>query len=70
MSTSAETTIVATGVRVGDTLRAKDGTELTVTRIDPEFIFPGMMAYVEDSEQKWFKMPAKLDAEVTLVKRG
>ncbi len=67
---AAETTaILASEVKVGDVLRARDGTELTVTRIG-DFIFPGMIAFIEDSDVKWFKMPAKADGEVTLVRRG
>ena len=72
MSAEAEadvTTIRASEVQVGDVLRSRDGTELTVTRIG-EFIFPGMLAFTEDSDQKWFKMPAPADGEVTLVRRG
>ncbi len=63
------TTIPASDVRVGDVLRSRDGTELTVTRIVP-FLFPGMIAFVEDSDSQWFKMPAPEDGEVTLVRRG
>ena len=65
----AATTIAATDVRVGDTLRSRDGTELTVSRIEP-FIFDGMIAFIEDSDAKWFKMPAAEDGEVTLVARA
>ncbi len=63
------TTIAASEVRVGDVLRSRDGTELTVTRITP-FLFPGMIAFVEDSDVQWFKMPAREDGEVTLVRRA
>jgi hypothetical protein len=58
-------------VRVGDRLRARSGVEMTVTRIDQKFFGrEGMVAFVEDSEQQWFKMPAPLDGEVELVSRG
>jgi hypothetical protein len=64
-------TITASEVRVGDTLRSRDGTELTVTRIDPAFFGRDeMIAFVEDSQRQWFKMPSTLDAEITLVSRG
>jgi hypothetical protein len=63
--------IKANGVRVGDRLRARDGTELTVTRIDNGFLGrPGMLAFVEDSAVRWFKMPAPADGEVELLGRG
>ncbi len=63
--------IAASEVRVGDRLRARDGTELTVTRIDSGFLGRAeMLAFVEDSDAKWFKMPAPADAEVELLARA
>ncbi|WP_249011600.1 hypothetical protein [Conexibacter sp. DBS9H8] len=66
---AGERTIAAAEVQIGDRLRSRDGTEMTVTRIEP-FIFPGMIAFVEDSDTQWFKLPAQPDAEVTLLARG
>ena len=64
-------TIKASEVRVGDRLRAHSGVEMTVTRIDQQFFGRDeMVAFVEDSEQQWFKMPAPRDGEVELVSRG
>jgi hypothetical protein len=69
--TLAAITVKATEVRVGDRLRARSGMELTVTRIDEEFMGRAeMLAFVEDSEEQWFKMPALRDGEVELVGRG
>jgi hypothetical protein len=69
--TTATTKISAGEVRVGDRLRTRLGAELTVTRIDPEFMGrDGMIAFVEDSDEQWMKMPARVDAEVELVQRG
>jgi len=69
--TVAPATIKATVVRVGDRLRARSGVELTVTRIDEEFLGrPEMLAFVEDSDEQWFKMPAARDGDVELVARG
>ncbi|MGA2926758.1 MAG: hypothetical protein ABSG43_12310 [Solirubrobacteraceae bacterium] len=62
--------IRATDVRVGDRLRARSGVELTVTRIDEGFMGREMLAFVEDSEDQWFKMPALRDGDVELVRRG
>ena len=71
MSDAAATTIKVTDVRVGDRLRSRDGTELTVTRIDQGFLgHPEMFAFIEDSAEQWFKMPAPADGEVELVRRG
>jgi len=51
-------------------LRARSGAELTVTRIDQEFMGrASMLAFVEDSEEQRFKMPALRDGDVELVGR-
>jgi hypothetical protein len=64
-------TVKATEVRLGDRVRAGSGAELTVTRIDEEFMgLASMLAFVEDSEEQWFKMPALRDGDVELVRRG
>lgn len=69
--TLAPATVRATEVRLGDRLRARSGAELTVTRIDAEFMGrANMLAFVEDSEEQWFKMPALRDGDVELVGRG
>jgi uncharacterized protein YacL (UPF0231 family) len=63
-------TVKATEVRLGDRLRARSGAELTVTRIEEEFMGrANMLAFVEDSEEQWFKLPALRDGEVELVRR-
>ncbi len=55
----------------GDRLRARSGAELTVTRIDAGFMGrANMVAFVEDSEEQWFKLPAPRDGDVELVRRG
>ncbi len=64
-------TIKTAEVRVGDRLRARSGVEMTVTRIDQQFFGRDeMVAFVEDSAQQWFKMPAPRDGEVELVSRA
>ena len=68
--TVAPATVKATEVRLGDRLRARSGVELTVTRIDEEFMGrANMLAFVEDSEEQWFKLPALHDGDVELVGR-
>jgi hypothetical protein len=68
--TVALTTVKATEVRLGDRLRTRSGIELTVTRIDEAFMGrPEMLAFVEDSEEQWFKMPSLRDGEVELLRR-
>jgi hypothetical protein len=62
--------VKATEVQLGDRLRARSGAELTVTRIDEEFMGRAdMLAFVEDSEEQWFKMPALRDGDVELMRR-
>jgi hypothetical protein len=68
--TVASATVKATAVHLGDRLRARSGAELTVTRIDEEFMGRAdMLAFVEDSEEQWFKMPALRDGDVELMRR-
>jgi len=68
--TLAPATVKATEVRLGDRLRARSGAELTITRIDEGFMGrANMLAFVEDSEEQWFKLPALRDGDVELVRR-
>jgi hypothetical protein len=69
--TAAPVTVKATEIRLGDRVRVRSGAELTVTRIDEGFMGrANMLAFVEDSEEQWLKMPALLDGEVELVRRA
>ena len=67
--TVAPVTVKATEIRLGDRVRVRSGAELTVTRIDEGFMGrANMLAFVEDSEEQWFKMPALRDSDVELVR--
>jgi hypothetical protein len=67
----APETVKATEVRVGDRVRTRLGAELTVTRIDAEFMGrANMLAFVEDSDEQWFKMPAPSDSDVERISRA
>jgi hypothetical protein len=69
--TVGPTTIAVRDVRIGDRLRTRSGIELTVTRVDDTFLGrTDMLAFVEDSDDQWLKMPAPRDGEVELVRRG
>lgn len=58
-------------VRIGDRLRTRTGLELTVTRIDHGMLGrPDMLAFIEDSDEQWLKMPALPGSEVELISRG
>ena len=66
----APATVKATEVRLGDRVRTRSGAELTVTRIDEEFMGrANRLALVVDSEEQWLKMPALRDGDVELVRR-
>jgi hypothetical protein len=61
-------TVNATSVRLGDRIRAH-GLELTVTRIDSPFMgSEDFLAFVEDSDGQWLKLPVPIEA--TLERRA
>ncbi len=70
-STASDQTIPVSEVKLGDVLRSRDGVEFIVSRVEdfPTFGVP-LLAFIEDTDVQWFKMPAPPDGEVTLVRRG
>ena len=66
--TTASATVKASEVRLGDRVRARSGTELTVTRIDKGFMGnPDMLAL--DSDEQWLKVPVLREGDVELIQR-
>jgi hypothetical protein len=58
-------TVKANEVRTGDTIRTKAGEVVIVSRIQPQFLNrPEMLAFIEDTEERWYKRPVAADAEV------
>lgn len=58
----------AADVQPGDRMRSADGTELVVTRIEPAFFGrPDLVAFIEDTPQRWFKRPMTIDADVEIL---
>jgi len=56
-------------VAVGDRVRLRD-TEITVARIDAEFLgMPGMIAFIEDTPERWLKVPTPASSDVE-IRRG
>jgi hypothetical protein len=52
-------------VKVGDAVRTQAGDVVTVSRIDSGFMGrPNMLAFIEDTPDRWFKQPMMLDSEV------
>ncbi len=59
--------VVASEVAPGDRVRSR-GVEITVSRIEPAFFGnPAMVAFIEDTPERWFKMPMMLEAEVEVA---
>jgi hypothetical protein len=62
--------IAAGDVAVGDQVRVRD-TEITVARIEPQFLGrAGMIAFIEDTPARWLKVPTPEDAEVEVRRDG
>ena len=58
-------TVKASDVEPGQRVRMPNGTELTATRIETRFFgVDTMLAFIEDTEHRWFKQPAQADADV------
>jgi hypothetical protein len=58
-------TVKASDVRVGDAVRTRTGDVVTVSRIEAAFFGrPGMLAFIEDTPERWFKQPMPDDADV------
>jgi hypothetical protein len=55
-------------VRPGDHVRTEDGTELTVTRVEEAFFGrDNMIAFIEDTPERWFKRPVMVDSDVEIL---
>jgi hypothetical protein len=58
-------TVQAGEVKVGDVVRTSTGDVVVVTRIETSFLGrPNMLAFIEDTPDRWYKRPVKVDAEV------
>jgi hypothetical protein len=69
--TEAWKTIKASEVKPGDTIRVRGTEVLVVARIEPGFMGrEGMLAFIEDSSDRWFKAPSPSDVDVELLVTG
>jgi hypothetical protein len=60
-------TVKALDVKAGDTVRTQSGVVVLVSRIEASFMgMPTMMAFIEDTPDRWFKQPTLSDAEVEI----
>jgi hypothetical protein len=58
-------TVKAEQVKAGDSVRTQSGEVVTVSRIEKSFMgLPTMLAFIEDTADRWFKQPMMADGEV------
>jgi hypothetical protein len=58
-------TVKAEQVKAGDAVRTQSGDVVTVSRIETSFMgLPNMLAFIEDTADRWFKQPMMADADV------
>jgi hypothetical protein len=58
-------TMKADEVRSGDAIRTQSGDVVTVSRIEQSFMgMPNMLAFIEDTPDRWFKQPMMVDSEI------
>ena len=59
----------AADVRPRDRVRLASGEEVTATRIEANFLGrENMLAFIEDTQDRWYKRPAPIDADVEVVR--
>jgi hypothetical protein len=57
----------AADVKPGDRIRTPAGEELLVSRIEaPFFGRPEMIAFIEDTPERWYKRPVPVDVELEI----
>ena len=57
--------VKADEVHSGDAVRTQAGDVVTVSRIEQSFMgMPNMLAFIEDTPDRWFKQPMMVDSEV------
>lgn len=62
-------TTPVTHVRPGDRVRLASGQEVLVSRIEASFLGrENMVAFIEDTPDRWFKQPVQLAAEVEVLR--
>jgi hypothetical protein len=62
------TTTPVSDVRPGDRVRLGSGREMVVSRIEPSFFGrDNLVAFIEDTDERWFKQPVPLAAEVEVL---
>jgi hypothetical protein len=58
-------TVKAQDVKAGDTVRTQNGGVVLVSRVEASFMGrSNMVAFIEDTPDRWFKQPMMADGEV------
>jgi hypothetical protein len=61
------TTVKAHDVKAGDTVRTPSGQVVVVSRIEAPFLgMSNMVAFIEDTPDRWFKQPVTSDSDVEI----
>jgi hypothetical protein len=61
--------VTAADVQTGDTIRLPTGLHMHVSRIEPAFFgMPDLLAFIEDTEVRWYKQPMPQTAEVEVLR--
>jgi hypothetical protein len=60
-------TVKAQDVKVGDTVRTASGQVVLVSRVEAPFLGrSNMVAFIEDTPDRWFKQPVPSDSDVEI----
>jgi hypothetical protein len=58
----------ASDVVVGDVVRTQSGDVVRVSRIEAAFMGnEAMLAFIEDTSERWYKRPARTDADLEIL---
>ena len=58
-------TVKAEQVKAGETVRTQSGSVVIVSHVETSFMgMPNMLAFIEDTPDRWFKQPMTADADV------
>jgi hypothetical protein len=62
------TPVSVAAVRIGDRVRTADGSVLTVSRIEEHFFDrDDLVAFIEDTAERWYKRPVPVDGQVEVL---
>jgi hypothetical protein len=67
--TESWTSAAVTDVQPGDRVRLANGREMLVSRVEANFLGRDtMVAFIEDTSERWFKQPVQQAAEVEILR--